>query len=326
MIRVTLIGTGEISKEMAITINQLPDDIILYGVVSRKAETGAEFAQKYKIEKVFTSLEDVVYDNQTDLAYIGTPHTAHFPQSKYFLENKISVLCEKPICVNAKELEELLIIAHENETLLVDATWPRYMPFVKTVKELPIKHNLGKLLNVHASLGIQKQDVDRMVNPNLAGGSLLDVGIYPITVACMFNDTQVTSIKALSKDTELGVDQSVVILLEFTDGMLATLQSSIGSIMSDISTLSYENGLIELHGIPKVEKAIVKDSGHEVLEEINFDYITGYEYEVYETVDAIENDQLKVKSMTHSESLRVLNIMDEVRRQIDLQYPFEKEV
>lgn len=323
--RITLIGTGEIARKMADTINQLTNDFTLYGVVSRSQERGESFKEEYNAKKVFTSLQEVIDDSMTDLVYIGTPHTLHFEQSKFFLEHKIPVLCEKPICVNADEFKNLIEISNQHQTLLVDATWSRYMPFVNIVKELPKKYGLGKLLNIHSSLGIQKQNVDRMINPQLAGGSLLDVGIYPLTVACMFNENPIMDVQSMSLKTETGVDETVIFHLRFSDGAMASLQSSIGSIMTDVSTLSYENGLINLHGIPNVEKVVVKNSDHKVLEQIHFENITGYEYELFETKEAIHDQELSVKSLKHEETLRVLQTMDKIREQIDLIYPFEKE-
>lgn len=325
MINVTIVGTGDIASTMATTLKSLTDDFKLYGVVSRSFDKGKAFAKRYQIEKVFTSLEEVVEDNKTNLVYIGTPHTLHYSQSKFFLENKIPVLCEKPMTVNADELIDLIETSKNNQTLLVDATWSRYMPFSKDVKALANKHNLGRLLNIHSSLGIQKQDVNRMINPELAGGSLLDVGIYPVNVACLFNEHEVMDIKASAIMTDTNVDQSVTTLLTFSDGMMATLQSSIGSILSDKSTLSYEQGLIELHGIPKVKQVIVKNIEHEIVDSIHYDYLTGYEYELFETQEAIKNNVIEPKSLSHKESLRVISILDEIRKQIDLVYPFEKE-
>lgn len=299
------------------------DKVELYGVLSRDLKRAKKFAKKYKIKQAFDSFEAVINDGKTQLVYIGSPHHMHFEHSKIFLENKIAVLCEKPLCVNSEQAQELMMIAKENKTLLVDATWSRYMPFFEQVKALAKKHNLGRLMNIHSSLGIQKQNVDRMILPQMAGGSLLDVGIYPVTFACGFNETEVIELKAMSISTDLGVDQSTTILMKFEDGMLATLQSSMGSILSDVSTLSYEFGKIECYGIPNVKKIKVYNDS-KLLETAKVEkQLTGYEYEVIESIKALKSNRIEPQSLSHQQSLKVLQLLDQIREEIGLVYPFE---
>lgn len=299
------------------------DKVELYGVLSRDLKRAKKFAKKYKIKQAFDSFEAVINDGKTQLVYIGSPHHMHFEHSKFFLENKIAVLCEKPLCVNSEQAQELMMIAKENKTLLVDATWSRYMPFIEQVKALAQKHNLGRLMNLHSALGIQKQNVDRMILPQMAGGSLLDVGIYPVTFACGFNETEVKELKAMSISTDLGVDQSTTILMKFEDGMLATLQSSMGSILSDVSALSYEFGKIECYGIPNVKKIKVYNDS-KLLETVKVEkQLTGYEYEVIESIKALKSNRIEPQSLSHQQSLKVLQLLDQIREEIGLVYPFE---
>lgn len=322
--RVTVLGTGEIAEKMAKTLKLMGDQVTMYGVISRDLNRAREFADVYGFEHAFDSKEAVLADGQTELVYVASPHHMHLEHAKYFLENKIPVLCEKPMTVNSKQLMELLKVSKDYQTTLVDATWMRYMPFIDQVKKLAKKHKLGELKNIQASLGIQKQHVQRMVDPDMAGGSLLDVGIYPVTFACAFNDSEVKKIHALAQMTELGVDQSTVMMIEFEDGMFASLQSSMGSILNDKQTLSYEQGRIECVGMPNVELIRVYDHDN-LLEEVTVEkQLTGYEYEVLEAFDAIKNKKIEPKTLSHRESLKVIRILDEVRSQIGLVYPFEK--
>lgn len=323
-VKFTILATGEIAEKMAKTLNKMTNKVELYGVISRDLKRAQKFAKKHNFKKAFDSLEAVISDSKTQVVYIGSPHHMHFEHAQTFLQNNIAVLCEKPICVNSKQTLELLQLSSAHQTLLVDATWSRYMPYVKQVKELAKKYNLGELKNIHASLGIQKQNVDRMILPEMAGGSLLDVGIYPVTFACAFNQGDVTSIQSSAVMTEKEVDQSVSMILKFADGMMASLQSSMGSILSDVSTLSYEFGKIECKGIPNV-KTIKVYNESKLLETIKVDkQITGYEYEVLETINALKNKSIEPKSLPHTETLKVMAILDEVRSQIGLVYPFEK--
>lgn len=322
-VKITILSTGDIANAMAKTLSLMGDKVELYGVLSRDLKRAKKFAKKYKIKQAFDSFEAVINDGKTQLVYIGSPHHMHFEHSKFFLENKIAVLCEKPLCVNSEQAQELMMIAKENKTLLVDATWSRYMPFIEQVKALAQKHNLGRLMNLHSALGIQKQNVDRMILPQMAGGSLLDVGIYPVTFACGFNETEVKELKAMSISTDLGVDQSTTILMKFEDGMLATLQSSMGSILSDVSALSYEFGKIECYGIPNVKKIKVYNDS-KLLETVKVEkQLTGYEYEVIESIKALKSNRIEPQSLSHQQSLKVLQLLDQIREEIGLVYPFE---
>lgn len=322
--RITLIGTGEMGHNLVQTLSKMESSVEKYGIMGRNQEKTTKFKEKFGFTKVFTSVEEIVEDNQTDLVYIATPHTLHLEQTKYFLQNNVSVICEKPITVNAKQFLELMSVSKQYQTTLVDASWIRYLPFINQVKALAEKHQLGKLKQINASIGIQKQDEDRMINPQLAGGALLDVGLYPVTYVCAFNQSEVKEIKALSTFTETGVDQSSVVLMKFEDEMLATIQCSIGAILSDTQTFGYEQGKIEVFGMPAMSLIKVYEGNEEVLEvDIELDK-DGYQYQIEEAFEAIENNQIEPKSLSHRQSLKVMRILDEIRREIGLVYPFEK--
>lgn len=325
VVRVVLLGTGEIARKMAHTLNLMKDEgVSAYGVISRSLERAEAFQNEFNIEKTFINFDQVLEDKQVDIVYIASPHNLHYEQAAFFLNHRIPVLCEKPICVNSMDALKLMNLSRENNTPFLDATWSRYMPFSKVIKEKAEDYKLGKLLNIHSSLGIQKQNVQRMIDPNLAGGALLDVGIYPVTFSCMFNNSPIKEIKTMSMMTESGVDQSTNILLMFEDGMIANCQSSMGSVMSEVSTLSYEFGIIECVGIPQVKQAIIKDIDHQVMEVIDFsDQLTGYEFEVRDMIESINTQQIESPTFSHVESLKVMRILDEVRHQIGLKYPFE---
>ncbi len=322
--KITLIGTGEMGHNLTKTLSEMESYVEKYGIMGRNEDKTNKFKEKFGFTKVFKSIEDIVEDSQTDLVYIATPHTLHLEQTKTFLQNNIPVVCEKPITVNSKQFLELMSVSKQHQTTLVDASWIRYLPFINQVKELAKKHELGQLKQINASIGIQKQDEDRMINPELAGGALLDVGLYPVTYVCGFNETEVKEVKALSTFTETGVDQSTIVLIKFEDEMLASLQCSIGSILSDTQTFGYEHGKIEVFGMPDMSLIKVYESNEEVLEiEIKLDK-DGYQYQLDEAFEAIENNQIEPKSLPHRESLKVMRILDEIRSQIGLVYPFEK--
>ncbi len=322
--RITLIGTGEMGHNLVQTLSKMESSVEKYGIMGRNQEKTIKFKEKFGFTKVFTSVEEIVEDNQTDLVYIATPHTLHLEQTKYFLQHNVPVICEKPITVNAKQFLELMSVSKQYQTTLVDASWIRYLPFINQVKALAEKHQLGKLKQINASIGIQKQNEDRMINPQLAGGALLDVGLYPVTYVCAFNQSEVKEIKALSTFTETGVDQSSVVLMKFEDEMLATIQCSIGAILNDTQTFGYEQGKIEVFGMPEMSLIKVYEGNEEVLEiDIELDK-DGYQYQIEEAFEAIENNQIEPKSLSHRQSLKVMRILDEIRREIGLVYPFEK--
>lgn len=323
MTKFSILATGTIAHKMAKTIREMPQ-VQLYAVGSRSQEKADEFKDEYNFQVAYGSYEELAKDSQSDIIYVATPHSHHYENVKMLLLNDHHVLCEKPITVNQKQAIELYSLAKERNLLLADATWSRYMPFSHIVKEAAKNYELGKLKMIHSNFGIQKLHAKRMVDPNLAGGALLDLGIYPLNNALMFADSKVVDIETSMVKHTTGVDESNIIVLTFENGVKALLSSSMNCIMDTRIHLSYENGRIELDALPNPTKYSIYDEEQELLFEEDLPpQISGYEYQVEEMIQVLQQNKTEMISFTIDESLEVMKLLDTIRSKWNLVYPFE---
>lgn len=320
-----MLATGTIATKMANTIKEM-EGVELYAIASRSLEKAEAFKNEHGFKKAYGSYEELAKDTESDIVYVATPHSRHHEDITMLLNNNHHVLCEKPITVNGAMAREVYDLAKQKQRVLADATWTRYMPFVSLTKQAAIRHDFGRLKNIHSAFGISKTDSQRMVDPKLAGGALLDLGIYPITFALIFANSEVVDIKSTMSQYYSGVDESNAMILTFDNGIVASLQSSLNSIMENKTQLYYERGRIELDEMPNPQHIKVFDDEGELIESMAVpSQISGYEYEVEEMIETIRNNKLEMPSFPIEKSLEVIDLMDELRKQWNLVYPFESE-
>lgn len=318
-----ILGAGRIAETMAGTINELTE-VTAYAVASRDLERAQSFAEKFNFGKAYGSYEELVNDPEIDFIYIATPHSHHFEHAKLCIEHGKHVLCEKAFCINEKQAAELFSLAKEKNVLITEAIWTRYMPSRHIINDLLSKGTIGEVRSLTANLCYPITYKERIMRPELAGGALLDLGVYTLNFALMHfgNDYQTISSAALM--TETGVDGQECITLTYPDGKMAVLTSSIYGA-SDRQGIFYgSKGYLVVDNINNPLNIAIYDDKHQLLQEIKLpEQITGYEYEVLELVDCIKNGKLECPSMPHRETLRVMHIMDHLRNDWGLCYPQE---
>ena len=177
--RVGIIGAGKIAGSMAETVGRMPE-ACLYAIASRSMEKAREFKDKWGAEKAYGSYDELIHDPQVDLIYIATPHSHHYEQARRCLLNGKAVLCEKTFTANKAQAEELVALARERKVFLAEAIWTRYMPFSKEIVRMAHGGGLiGRPRMLTASLGYPIEQKERIRKPELCGGALLDLGVYP---------------------------------------------------------------------------------------------------------------------------------------------------
>ncbi|MDE7259130.1 MAG: Gfo/Idh/MocA family oxidoreductase, partial [Lachnospiraceae bacterium] len=181
-LKFAILAPGGIANSMAEAVSQL-EEIECYAVASRNYDRAKSFADKWGFEQAYGSYEEMVQDPQVELIYVASPHSHHYPYAKLCLEHGKHVLLEKAFTVNAKQAEELITLARSNGHLLAEAFWPRYMPSRKMIDDLIAQGVIGEVHSVIADFGAPLTHVERLSNPELAGGALLDLGVYPINLA-----------------------------------------------------------------------------------------------------------------------------------------------
>ncbi len=324
MVKMGIIGAGRIAGFMGRTLQGM-DTVGRYAIAARDYERAKAFAEKYGFEKAYGSYEEMVKDPEVDLVYIATPHSHHYDHVKLCLEHGKHVLCEKAFTVNEGQARELFAMAKERGLLLTEAIWTRYMPMRKTLEEVLASGIIGNPYMLTANLSYIIDHKERIKKPELAGGALLDIGIYTLNFASMAFGEDIERITGTATFNEYGMDMQENITILYRDGRMAALNSSARSLSDRRGIIYGDKGYIETENINNCEGIKVFDTERRLVASYETpEQITGYEYEVEACVHAIEQGELECPQMPHEETLRMLRWMDELRRQWGIVYPMEQ--
>ena len=322
-IKFAILAPGGIANSMAEAVSQL-EEIECYAVASRNYDRAKSFADKWGFEKAYGSYEEMVKDPQVELVYVASPHSHHYPYAKLCLEHGKHVLLEKAFTVNAKQAEELITLARGKGLLLAEAFWPRYMPSRKMIDDLIAQGVIGEVHSVMADFGAPLTHVERLSKPELAGGALLDLGVYPINLALQICKSPVKEIQSSAVMSPQGVDWMNGITLAFEDGKMAVLHSNMLAYMGNRGIINGDKGYIEFNEINNCQEIRVYNDQKEMTARCQVpEQINGYEYEALACVRAIKAGQVECEEMPHSETLRLMKILDAVREQWGFTLPCE---
>lgn len=321
MFRIGIIGAGHIAEKMAATINGMPD-VEAYAVASRQYGKAAAFAGRFGFTRAYGSYEELVEDPAVDLVYVATPHSLHYDHVRLCLSHGKAVLCEKAFMANAREAEEVTRMSEENNVFLAEAIWTRYMPFQKTVRDIVYSGAIGRPMMLSAHLGYPVASKERIMRPELGGGALLDLGVYALNFALMMFGTDISRMTSSCMKSDTGVDLQNSIILEYSDGMIADLQSTALCASDRQGIVCGDRGYIVCDNINNMLKAELYDAGHTLIGTYNAPtQITGFEYQVQACIDAIREGMIETPYMPHSESIRVMRIMDSLRSSWGVRFP-----
>lgn len=321
--KVGIIGAGKIAAIMADTISRMRG-AEMYAVASRSMDKAMEFASIHHVTRPYGSYEDMLSDPAVELVYIATPHPFHFEHAKMCIDAGKPVLVEKPFCVNAKEAEELLSYAKKKGVFITEAMWVRYMPMADTIKKLLKDGVIGTPKMIMANLSYPMLTKERLIKADLAGGALLDVGVYALTFADLFKSSEVDDIHAVAVMTKEGVDAHDSITIRYKDGSMAVLNTSMQTVGDRKGIIQGTEGVMIIENINNYESITVFDKAYKKkLFKKAPKQITGYEYEIEACKKAIKWHKKECSEMPHETTMLIMKQMDEIRKQIDLKYPFE---
>ncbi len=321
--RVGIIGTGRIADHMASTLVEMKG-ISCYAVGSRTKEKADKFAQKFGIKKAYGSYEELVSDPKVDLVYIGTPHSEHYKNVVLALNAGKHVICEKAFMLNEAQAKKVFELAEEKKVLLTEAMWIRYMPIMVQLKEVLASNVIGEPTLLTASLGYNIVYKERINEPALGGGSLLDLGVYPLHFALMVFGNEVSDIASICTYNNLGMDMQDSITLRYVNGKMAVLNSTVLSRSDNSAVIYGSKGYIVVNNINNPDVITVYDSDNKKLAQYKRPrQITGYEYEIEACKRAISEKWLECPEMPHSETLKVMNMMDFIRKNNNIVFPGE---
>ena len=322
--KVGIIGAGRIAANMAKTLDGM-DDAAAYAIAARNLDRAQKFAKEWGFEKAYGSYEELVSDPEVELIYIATPHPFHIEHAKLCINHGKPVLCEKPFTVNAVGAKEVFALAKEKEVFITEAIWTRYMPSRKLINDVIASGIIGQVHSIQANLGYPLKDVKRMISPELAGGALLDVGVYTVNFALMVFGNDIKDIFAKAVISDKGVDLTDSITITWNDGKMAVLHASMMTPTDRCGFIYGEKGYICVTNINNPEAIKIYDVEHNLIKEVEIPkQVTGYEYEVLACAKAIDKNELECEAMPHKETIFVMEILDKIRNQWNMKYPFEK--
>lgn len=323
MIKWGIVGAGNIahsfSKDLALVIGGE-----LTAVASRDLDKARSFANEYGAPNAFGSYEELFTSDTVDVIYIATPHTTHAELSIAAMKAGKNVLCEKPVGVNKGEVEAMIKVAKENNVFFMEALWTRFNPTIKRVKELVDNGTIGDIGYLHADFAFYALDRDengRLLNPALAGGSLLDIGIYPIFLSYLMLGIP-KDIKATANFYKTGVEVQISMIFNYEKAQ-AILYSGLNSNSEMKAEIAGSKGSIFVH--PRWHET----SGYTL--EINGDSSVievgkvgkGYTYEIEEVHKCLNAGKTESDLWSHQNSRDLIEIMDTVRSKTGIVFPFE---
>lgn len=322
--KVGIIGAGGIAVTMARTLNGM-EDARAYAVASRSLEKAEEFARNNHVEKAYGSYEELLEDQEVELVYVATPHSHHYQYMKLALQYGKPVLCEKAFTANAEQAEEIIGISEEKKIFVGEAMWTRFLPSRKMIDDVIQSGEIGKVHMITANLGYNIQHVERLRNPQLAGGALLDMGIYPLTFIRMITDAPVKSMDASCIKLDTGVDAQSAATFVFEDGCMASMFTSMLGGTEQAGIVYGDKGYLIAWNINNVDKIQIFDNNRKLIREMTVpEQITGFEYEVRAAMDAVRTGKIECPQMPHSETLYMMKLMDRMRQSWGIRFPFEE--
>lgn len=324
-IRWGILSTGNISHKFAQCLQALENDAKIAAVGSRSLEKATKFAEEFNIGRTHGSYEELAADENVDAIYVSTPHPFHCENTILCLEHKKAVLCEKPLAMNLNQVEQMIAAAQQQNTFFMEAMWMAFFPAIAKIRELIADGAIGEVRMLTASLGFRAgwNPEGRLLNPNLGGGALLDVGVYVTAFSQLILDQEPEKIVSQPTIGETGVDEQNSMLFQYANGALAVLNSAVQTSYPHEGMICGTEGMIKLPPLFwQPDRFILCSGGKE--EEFKYDRLgNGYCFEAVAVMNDLRNGKIENDIMSWEQSRRLIRTMDRVREQWNLKYPRE---
>lgn len=354
-IRWGILSTGAIARAFAEGLKHLPDAELI-AVGSRTQDSAERFGKAYHIPHRHGSYAQLAADPDVDVIYIATPHPFHKENALMVLNAGKAVLCEKPFTINSSEAAEVIHVAREKKLFLMEAMWTRFLPAIVKVREILAAGVIGEVRMMSADFGFRAEfdPQSRLFAPELGGGALLDVGIYPLSLASMALGLP-QAVKSLAHLGETGVDEQTAMILSHGEGRLSVLSAALRTESPLEATIMGTKGRIKIHSPmfhperltlyvkrpPAVDPAAVPEPIKRIARALGLARLgkrftepwsetislpmqgNGYNYEAAEVMRCLRAGKLESDVMPLDETLILMRIMDQIRSQWGLRYPSE---
>lgn len=321
-LRWAVLGTGVIANEMAQALRKMGKR--LYAVGNRTYEKAVAFAEKYEVEKVYKTIDEMFTDPDADIIYITSPHNTHYGFMKKALENGKHVFAEKSVTLNSRELDEMIALAKKKNLILGEAMTIWHMPLYKELWRIVESGELGRVQMITVNFGSFKEyDMNnRFFNMNLAGGALLDIGVYALSLVRSFMSETPAEILSQRKPSPTGSDEQATILLKNNYGEMAAVALSMHSKQPKRAMISCEKGYIEITEFPRADKAVITDAeSGEHRKLAAGDTANALCYELTDMEEAVRTGDASAIKLGFSKD--VMDIMTRLRKDWSMKYPNE---
>lgn len=318
-----VLGTGVIANEMAQALVKMNKR--LYAVANRTHQKALDFAERYGVQKVYDQIDEVFEDEAVDIIYITSPHNTHYEFMKKALEHGKHILVEKSITLNSRELDEMIALAAEKKLVLAEAMTIWHMPIYKKLWEIVQSGQLGKVQIITMNLGSFKEYnmSNRFFNMNLAGGAMLDIGVYALSIVRSFMEEKPEDIVSQWKASPTGSDEQATILLKNKQEQMATVALSMHSKQPKRAMISCEKGYIEIMEYPRADKAVIVDAESGERTEIESgETVNALYYEMMDMEQAVRSGDASNMQLQYSKD--VMDIMTKLRKDWGMKYPGEQ--
>jgi predicted dehydrogenase len=301
---------------------------VLTAVASRDGNKAKEFAQKHQAQYSFDSYEELVSGDRVDAIYVATPHGLHHEHVLLCIKHRKAVLCEKAFALNSTQLREMIDAAKKSNVFLMEAFWTKFLPQYQKVKSLLDQNAVGTIQMIQADFGFNASErfTQRLYDPALGGGALLDVGIYPVFLAISIMGRPV-EIVASMKPYDTGVDEQIAIALKFENGALASLNASFAVMTPVEATIAGTDGYIRMnnrfHNATANIELVKNDSSIQEIPVYREDG-GGYQFEARHVGECLRNKLIESPVMSHADSLLLMETLDRIRVACGIRYPADE--
>ena len=327
IIRWGILGAGKIANKFASDLLWV-EHAELKAIASQDKLKGEQFARTHNIPIVFNSYEALAASKEIDVIYVATPHGFHHKHAMLCLENGKGVLCEKAFALNSKQVNEMIALAMRKKVFLMEAFWTKFIPQYEMVRTMIDRGDIGEIKIIQADFGFKAPSplAQRLIDPELGGGSLLDIGIYPVFFALSLLGKPI-ELNAIATSYASGVDEQIVINMKFSNGALAVLSSTFASDTPTEALIAGTEGRIHMRNrfhnpVGHIEYVKGKDELHQI--EVRREEGFGYQFEARHVGDCLRKGLIQSPVFSLSDSQLLIETLDQIRKSAGIKYAADK--
>lgn len=321
-VKFAILGLGMIARHMGNAVSFV-DEVIPYAVAARDEDRAKAFAEEFGFEKYYGSYEAMLKDPEIDAVYVAVPHALHCECALMCLEAGKNVIVEKPFAANAGQAERMFAKAREKGLFCAEGLWMRYVPVAQDIRRILADGVIGEVGALTGEIGYHLTQ-ERLFDPDMAGGALLDVGVYACALADLVFQSRIIRFTADAHFTDRSVDETTGFVLRYEDGKVATMNASMKYMTNCRGTIWGTEGFIDIDDINCLISATVYDKNkQQIARYTNREVGNCYVFELESLVRSLNEGRLDTPECPAGETIRRMKNMDEIRKQIGLVYPFE---